>query len=225
MPDSVICVKFEMNKNYFLLIIGVLFTSIGYGQSKADLIRSIEELKVTAIQNQAKIESLQKDIENLKVRVISSEFRIQSQEKEILRLNQMLSGNKKDILEVDENGISEHSTNKIDLADDTVANDVRIKANFPGGEAAFRAYVAEMFVYPQRCQDEGLNGYVMLRFIVDEAGRISSVEAIEESKSCPEFTKEAIRVLKNSPRWVPGQNNGKFVKSWRQIPIRLNISK
>jgi len=41
----------------------------------------------------------------------------------------------------------------------------------------------------------------------------------------PEYTKEAIRVLKNSPRWVPGQNNGKFVKSWRQIPIQLNISK
>ena len=210
-----------MNKNYFLLIIGVLFTSIGYGQSKADLIRSIEKLKATAIQNQAKIESLQKDIENLKVQVILNETKIQSQEKEILRLNQLLSVNSTDIMEVVENNITELSTDKIDLNDDKVANDVQIKANYPGGEAAFRDYVAGEFIYPQRCQDEGINGSVMLRFVVDEAGRISRVHAIEDTKSCPEFTSEAIRVLKKSPRWVPGQNNGKFLKSWREIPIRL----
>jgi protein TonB len=173
---------------------------------------------VAAIQNQTKMESLQKDVENLKVRVISRESVIRSQEKEILRLNRLLSGNETDIVVDIEDKISEVDSNgAIPVA--------QIKANFPGGEAAFRAYVVEMFVYPQRCLDEGINGYVMLRFIVDEAGRISSVQAIEESKSCPEYTKEAIRVLKNSPRWVPGQNNGKFVKSWRQIPIQLNISK
>jgi protein TonB len=207
-----------MNKIYFLIITAALLANTIHGQSKADLIRSIEELKVAAIQNQTKMESLQKDVENLKVRVISRESVIRSQEKEILRLNRLLSGNETDIVVDIEDEISEVDSNgAIPFA--------QIKANFPGGEAAFRAYVAEMFVYPQRCLDEGINGYVMLRFIVDEAGRISSVQAIEESKSCPEYTKEAIRVLKNSPRWVPGQNNGKFVKSWRQIPIQLNISK
>ena len=49
------------------------------------------------------------------------------------------------------------------------------------------------------------------------------VQAIEETKSCPEFTTEAIRVLKKSPRWVPGQNNGTFLKSWREIPIKLSV--
>ena len=37
------------------------------------------------------------------------------------------------------------------------------------------------------------------------------------------FTTEAIRVLKKSPRWVPGQNNGNFLKSWREIPIKLSV--
>jgi protein TonB len=106
---------------------------------------------------------------------------------------------------------------------DNIATNVQIKANYPGGEAAFRDYVAGEFIYPQRCQDEGINGSVMLRFAVDEAGRISRVQAIEETKSCPEFTSEAIRVLKKSPRWVPGQNNGKFLKSWREIPIKLSV--
>lgn len=82
-----------MNKIYFLLITGALLTNVSYGQSKADLIRSIEELKVANVQNQTKIESLQKDVENLKVRVTIGETKIQSQEKEISRLNQLLGSN------------------------------------------------------------------------------------------------------------------------------------
>jgi hypothetical protein len=58
--------------------------------------------------------------------------------------------------------------------------------------------------------------------VVDASGKISRISAIEETKSCPEFTQEAIRVLKQSPRWIPGQNNGRFVASWREIPIRLS---
>jgi protein TonB len=106
---------------------------------------------------------------------------------------------------------------------DQIATNVQIKANFPGGEAAFRSYVEGEFQYPPRCYEEGINGAVLLRFAVDEAGRISRVQAIEETKSCPEFTTEAIRVLKKSPRWVPGQNNGTFLKSWREIPIKLAV--
>ena len=100
---------------------------------------------------------------------------------------------------------------------------VAVKASFPGGEAAFREYVGTEFQYPVRCQDEGINGSVVLRFVVDGSGKISRVTAIEETKSCPEFTAEAIRVLQRSPRWIPGQNKGRFVVSWREIPIRLTV--
>ena len=103
------------------------------------------------------------------------------------------------------------------------ASVVQVKATFVGGEAKFRDYVATNFQYPVRCQDEGINGSVVLRFVVDETGKISRVKAIEETKACPEFTAEAIRVLEKSPRWIPGQNNGKFIKSWREIPIKLSV--
>jgi periplasmic protein TonB len=100
---------------------------------------------------------------------------------------------------------------------------VDVKAAFPGGEKGFREYVAGEFQYPVRCQDEGINGSVVLRFVVDQSGRVSNITAIEETKSCPEFTQEAIRVLGRSPRWIPGQNKGRFVNSWREIPIRLSV--
>lgn len=99
---------------------------------------------------------------------------------------------------------------------------VAVKASFPGGESAFRDYVGNEFQYPKRCQDEHINGSVILKFVVDASGRISRVSAIQETKSCPEFTLEAIRVLKQSPLWIPGQNKGRFVASWREIPIRLS---
>lgn len=107
--------------------------------------------------------------------------------------------------------------------DEGPAVNVAVKAAFPGGEEAFRDYVGNEFQYPVRCQDEGINGSVVLRFVVDKSGKISQVTAIEETKSCPEFTEEAIRVLKRSPRWIPGQNKGRFVISWREIPIRLTV--
>ncbi len=108
-------------------------------------------------------------------------------------------------------------------SDKEPASVVQVKAIFVGGESKFREYVANTFQYPVRCQDEGINGRVVLRFVVDETGKISRVKAIEETKACPEFTAEAIRVLEKSPRWIPGQNNGKFIKSWREIPIQLSV--
>jgi hypothetical protein len=82
-----------MKKCIIVLISFFLVVEFAYCQSKADLIRSIEELKVTAIQNQTKIESLQKDVEKLKVHIVIAETKIENQEKEIAYLNQRLNGN------------------------------------------------------------------------------------------------------------------------------------
>lgn len=110
-----------------------------------------------------------------------------------------------------------------DGGEDKISAKVDKVAEFPGGEPAFIQYVQDHFQYPPRCWEEGINGYVMLRFVVDTKGAISQVSQMEGTPSCPEFTTEAIRVLKASPRWIPAQYNGKFVKAWRQIPIRLSV--
>jgi len=94
-------------------------------------------------------------------------------------------------------------------------------AQFPGGDAAFITFVQENFQYPPRCQEEGISADILMKFVVDVDGRVSRISCIVPSKSCPEFTDEAIRVLKKSPRWIPANNNGKFVKAWRTIPIQL----
>ena len=98
-----------------------------------------------------------------------------------------------------------------------------VQAKFFGGDEAFIAFVKDHFVYPTRCQDEGINGNVTLRFVVDLEGRVSNIVPLEETKTCPEFTAEAKRVLALSPRWMPGQINGNPVKSYRVVPINLTF--
>jgi Gram-negative bacterial TonB protein C-terminal len=98
-----------------------------------------------------------------------------------------------------------------------------VQAQFVGGDNAFNEFLMSNFIFPERCREEGIGGRVLLRFVVDTKGRISQISAIEETKSCPEFTTEAIRVLKMSPKWIPGLVNGRYVNSWRQLPIKLTL--
>jgi protein TonB len=103
------------------------------------------------------------------------------------------------------------------------ATKVQIEAKFPGGPKAFEQFILDNFEYPERCKDEGIEGYVLLKFVVDLKGKISRIEPVEQNARCPEFTQEAIRVLKKSPPWIPAQNNGQFTIAWRQLPIKLSL--
>jgi protein TonB len=107
--------------------------------------------------------------------------------------------------------------------ENTAYTRVDVEAKFPGGSDKFIEYVTQNFEYPARCQEQGIMGYVLLRFIVDTKGQISEIKATDETKACPEFTLEAIRVMKKSPKWIPGMINGRFVKSYRTIPIKLDL--
>jgi protein TonB len=100
---------------------------------------------------------------------------------------------------------------------------VAIKASYPGGDQAFAQYIIDNLIYPERCKQEGIAGYVRLQFIVDVKGRVSKVTPLDETKSCREFTKEAIRVLKET-KWIPGNTNGKFFPSYRVVPISLSFT-
>ena len=88
----------------------------------------------------------------------------------------------------------------------------------------FSALIADNFKYPTRCKSEGINGYVLLKFIVELDGSLSNFEVIEDTKACPEFAKEAIRVMKKSPKWKPAMKNGAPIRHFRLLPIKLEVA-
>ncbi|MBL7810576.1 MAG: hypothetical protein JNL57_00015 [Bacteroidetes bacterium] len=106
--------------------------------------------------------------------------------------------------------------------DTTVYDSVDIHAVFPGGESSLLDYIRENFVVPSRCVDDHIPcGYHLLQFVVDTKGKINDVKLLSGCNACPEWNAEMVRVITASPRWIPAQNKGRFVNSWRQIKLNL----
>jgi len=108
--------------------------------------------------------------------------------------------------------------------DTTIPNKSITPARFLGGDAAFRDYIANEFVYPSRCLDKNIAGYVRMRFMVNRNGVVTQCRIKEGTKNCPEFGLEAARILKACPKWVPATYNGKNISAWFEVPISLSVS-
>jgi protein TonB len=92
-------------------------------------------------------------------------------------------------------------------------------AEFPGGQAALNRFLARNIKYPLLAQENGIQGRVICQFVVNTDGSIVDIEVVrgvEES-----LDKEAIRVIKSMPKWVPGRHGGKTVRVKCTQPIRF----
>ena len=88
---------------------------------------------------------------------------------------------------------------------------------FPGGEQALLFFLRSNVRYPAASLKIGIQGEVMILFIVESDGSISHVSVLKGiSKECDE---EAVRVIKSMPRWESGRRNGRSVKVLLRIPI------
>lgn len=98
---------------------------------------------------------------------------------------------------------------------------VEQQADFPGGAAAWNKFLVKNLKYPRQATRMGIDGRVFLSFVVDQAGKISDIKVARGiGGGCDE---EAIRVLKNSPRWSPGMQRGRAVKSRMSLQILFKL--
>ncbi|WP_285059606.1 TonB family protein [Pedobacter ginsengisoli] len=93
--------------------------------------------------------------------------------------------------------------------------------SFPGGMDQFYAYVLRSVKYPQEARNAGIQGKVFLSFIVETDGDLSDIKV--ERKLGGGTDEEAIRVLEESPKWVPGVQNGQRVRVKYNIPISFTF--
>lgn len=93
--------------------------------------------------------------------------------------------------------------------------------SFPGGEAALIKYVSEHVKYPSIAQEQEIQGTVVLRFVVLEDGSVGDV--VINRGIDPSCDKEAVRVVKSLPRFIPGKQQGRPVKVWFTLPVRFII--
>lgn len=82
-------------------------------------------------------------------------------------------------------------------------------------------WIANHIEYPQSALDNGIQGKVVLRFVVEKDGSIGDI--LVARKVDPALDKEAVRVLKSMPKWTPGKQRGKPVRSYFTLPISFTI--
>lgn len=100
-------------------------------------------------------------------------------------------------------------------------NIVEQPAQFPGGESALQNYISKNTKYPSIAQEQGLEGTVHLRFVVEKDGRVGDVMVIKSlSKECD---REAVRVIKSLPRFTPARQQGHPVRVYYTIPVRYQL--
>ena len=92
---------------------------------------------------------------------------------------------------------------------------------FPSGEEAFYKYLSENITYPQQAKDAGIQGRVVVGFVVMDDGSIVNVEVVRGiGGGCDE---EAVRVVKAMPKWKPAIYNGKPVNVHYSLPITFKL--
>lgn len=98
---------------------------------------------------------------------------------------------------------------------------VEQKPQFPGGEAEMYKWLSANIVYPPAAAEEGVSGRVVVEFVVGKDGSITNVKVLRQRH--PALDKEAVRVVKAMPKWIPGRNNGQPVKVTYTLPVTFKL--
>ncbi|WP_288276487.1 M56 family metallopeptidase [uncultured Prevotella sp.] len=132
------------------------------------------------------------------------------------------------------NGVIEIKTKKPVLLDVVVKTEAQTEPDdkpfdvveqmpeFPGGQEALMQFLRQEVKYPKEAEEKGLQGRVVVRYIIEKDGSISEVEI---AKSVNEYLDaEAIRVVNAMPKWKPGKQKGENVRVKYTLPISFRLS-
>ena len=92
---------------------------------------------------------------------------------------------------------------------------------FPGGENELLNYIGHNLIYPKIAQQNGIQGKVIIRFIVNKTGKVEKAEIVKSLD--PECDKEALRVINKLPHFIPGEVKGKKVAVYYTLPITFKL--
>ena len=92
---------------------------------------------------------------------------------------------------------------------------------YPGGEAALLGYLRDNIHYPTVAAENGVQGRVVVGFVVERDGSITDVKILRGVD--PSLDREAMRVVKSMPRWNPGKQNGSAVRVKYQVPVSFRL--
>lgn len=93
--------------------------------------------------------------------------------------------------------------------------------SFPGGPQALFEYLSKYIKYPAVAEENGVQGRVIVTFVVERDGSITDVKVIKSVD--PSLDKEASRVVRGMPHWIPGKQNGSAVRVKYTVPVTFTL--
>jgi protein TonB len=93
--------------------------------------------------------------------------------------------------------------------------------SFPGGPSALMQYLSSNIKYPVVAEENGVQGRVVCTFVVEKDGSITDVRVVKSVD--PSLDKEAVRVVKGMPKWIPGKQNGSAVRVKYTVPVTFRL--
>lgn len=93
--------------------------------------------------------------------------------------------------------------------------------SFPGGKDAMMEFLSKNIKYPVVAEENGIQGRVLVKVVVKKDGTIDSPIVVKGVD--PSLNKEAIRVVKTMPKWIPGKQKGEPVNVSFTVPVTFRI--
>lgn len=106
--------------------------------------------------------------------------------------------------------------------DDRIFDIVEENAQFPGGDEACYKWLSEHIKYPSICQEQGVQGRVVVAFVVNRDGSIVDIKTVRTPD--PNLAKEAERVVSEMPKWKPARQGNKTVRSRFNLPVMFRLN-
>lgn len=96
------------------------------------------------------------------------------------------------------------------------------KPKFPGGTTSLQSYINRSLKYPQVSRENNSQGRVIVRFIINSDGTVTSPQVVRSSGDFY-LDMEAVRVIESMPKWKPGKHKGKPVCVYFTMPIVFSL--
>ena len=110
---------------------------------------------------------------------------------------------------------------KQQVEENKVSDVVEQMPSFPGGMGALMSWLSQNIKYPVIAAENGVQGRVIVQFVVEKDGSITDVKVAKSVD--PSLDKEAARVVKSMPHWIPGKQNGSAVRVKYTVPVTFKL--
>ena len=108
-----------------------------------------------------------------------------------------------------------------EVDDDRIFDVVEENAQFPGGDEACMKWLHDHIKYPSTCQEQGVQGRVIVAFVVNKDGSIVDVKVLRSPDQ--HLSDEAVRVVKQMPKWKPARQGNRSVRSRFNLPVMFRL--